>query len=83
MHLPIALLLSLLLWSPTLGHVLDGRVDVVVAALRYLAVFAFSHVGVSALARLVRVYARTADVHGGEEDPDLGDGVVEPAFPRG
>jgi len=53
----IALVLSLVLWWGTLCALLDGRVDIITAGLRYLASLALAWSGTFFIGSLVAMYA--------------------------
>jgi hypothetical protein len=53
----ISLLLSLLLWWPSLQGALDGSLDITVAGLRYLAALGLSWLAVFGVGTLVAGYA--------------------------
>ncbi|GIU85826.1 MAG: hypothetical protein KatS3mg009_0341 [Acidimicrobiia bacterium] len=53
----ISLVVSLVLWWPTLRALLDGNVDITDAGLRYLGALALSWCGVYFVASLVAMYA--------------------------
>ena len=53
----IALMLSLVLWWGTLRALLDGRVDIITAGLRYLASLALAWSGTYFIGSLVAMYA--------------------------
>ena len=59
--LAAALVLSLLLWYPTLEACIAGDVALSTAALRYLLVFAFVRVAASVIVYLVHHYRSEAD----------------------
>jgi len=54
----IALVLSLVLWWPTLRGLLAGNVDITIAGLRYLAALGLAWLGVYFIATLVAGYGR-------------------------
>jgi hypothetical protein len=56
----ISLMLSLVLWWPSLTGALDGSIDITDAGLRYLAALGLSWVGVFFVSTLVAAYAREA-----------------------
>ena len=53
----IALVLSLFLWWGTLRALLDGRVDIITAGLRYLAALGLAWTGTYFIGSLVAMYA--------------------------
>jgi hypothetical protein len=53
----VSLVLSLLLWYPTLRGTMDGRIDITDAGIRYFLALALAWAGVYGVAALVAMYA--------------------------
>jgi hypothetical protein len=54
----VSLVLSVVLWSPTVGGTLNGKIDITDAGIRYFCALAISWAGVFGISAIVALHAR-------------------------
>jgi hypothetical protein len=75
----VSVVISVVLWYPTLRETMNGNIEITDAAIRYLLALVIAWAGVFAVASLVARYARKAKTSSPAPPPDSGVRAPTPA----